>query len=57
MIARLWSAQIDSRHADEYETFACERSLPMFQAHRAAGDLHRRASIWAVKVPGSLARS
>ncbi len=33
MIARVWQARIDIRRADEYDTFARERSVPTFQAH------------------------
>jgi hypothetical protein len=38
MILRVWRAQIDGARADEYERFARETSLPMFQeqpGHRA----------------------
>jgi heme-degrading monooxygenase HmoA len=32
MLIRVWRTQIDETRVDEYETFATERSLPMFQA-------------------------
>jgi heme-degrading monooxygenase HmoA len=32
-VARIWRTAIDPSLAGEYETFALERSLPMFKAH------------------------
>ena len=31
MIARIWRSGLDASRRDEYERFAAERSLPMFQ--------------------------
>ena len=33
MIARLWKCEIVAERGEEYEAFAHERSLPMFEAH------------------------
>jgi heme-degrading monooxygenase HmoA len=33
LVVRVWRTKIDERRAPEYERFARERSVPMFQAH------------------------
>jgi heme-degrading monooxygenase HmoA len=34
VIMRIWRTQVDEAHAEQYERFAAEESLPMFRAHQ-----------------------